>query len=150
MTTTAYSNQLNELDGQAFVAMDQFKKAFILSNTMPDNPDYQDAYARAQDALAQVQAKVFSLSTSVQKDQTELNKHLVQWNKEIAKERKRNRRLRKALGMVGHKQLASEELIHDYEDIYEHIYLRNWALALSTLVCGVALYQLRPVATSRV
>lgn len=141
-------NALNELDGQAFLILEQYKKAYVSSHLEPDNPDYQDAYAKAEESLTSIQSKLFSLSKDAKNGHEALNTQLNQLNAEIARERKRHTKLSKALGKVEHKQLASEDLISDYEEIYQHLYLRNWALALSTLVALYALSFLRAHASN--
>ena len=57
----------------------------------------------------------------------------------IQREREKNRKLKKRLGIIEHENNAATEMISNYKEIYDMRYLRNWALGLSTLACIAAI-----------
>jgi len=60
----------------------------------------------------------------------------------INRERKRNRELKRKLGIVESEVNSSKEMIYDYNQMYDDDYLRNWGLFLSTVVVGVSISKL--------
>ena len=57
----------------------------------------------------------------------------------IANERRKNRELKRRLGIVETEANSSKEMIHDYNQMYDEDYLRNWGLFLSTVLVGVSI-----------
>ena len=57
----------------------------------------------------------------------------------INRERKRNRELKRKLGIVETEANSSKEMIHDYNQMYDEDYVRNWGLFLSTVVVGISI-----------
>ena len=55
----------------------------------------------------------------------------------IKKERIKNRELKRKLGIVESKTNSSNEMIGDYNKMYDYDYLRNWALFLSIITSGI-------------
>ena len=130
-----FNEKLNELNSSVNLLLDEFKKVFVLSNMHPANQEYQQQYANMIGGLNQIQSKLFSTSNDVQKNIDTLNKALLSLDIKIKNERNRNKELKVKLGIVENKTNAASEMIDDYTEIYQIRYLRNWALALSTLIC---------------
>ena len=57
----------------------------------------------------------------------------------INREKKRNRELKRKLGIVESEVISSNEMISDFNEMYDTDYLRNWGLFLSTIVVGVSI-----------
>ena len=55
------------------------------------------------------------------------------------REKKRNRELKRKLGIVESEINSSNEMISDFNEMYDTDYLRNWGLFLSTIVVGVSI-----------
>ena len=69
----------------------------------------------------------------------ELNKKLHELDVLIKIERKKNKELKKKLGIVEIENNSSSEMIDNYKTIYDTKYLQNWALLLSIIVCIITI-----------
>jgi hypothetical protein len=79
------------------------------------------------------------ISNDVDANTDEINKAFKKLDILITIERKKNRELRRKLGIIEDENNNSKELIDNYNEIYDTDYLRNWALFLSTIVVGVSI-----------
>lgn len=130
-----FNEKLSQLNGSIDLLLDEFKKIYVLSQMYPANQEYQQQYANMVGGLNQIQSKLFSVSNDVQINIDKLNKLMFDLDIQIKKERVKNRELKRSLGIIENKTNAASELINDYTEIYGIRYLRNWALALSTIIC---------------
>ena len=83
--------------------------------------------------LGKIGAQFFELLNTIQVDTEELNKKLNCLNALIVEERQKNNRLKRRLGIVDNENNASNEMIYDFNKMYEEGYLRNWGLVISIL-----------------
>lgn len=134
-----YLEKINTSKQSLQLILNEFKKYFVLSKMYPENEEYQQQFSNITNSLKQILANFFTLSNDVQISTDEISKKMLELNVLIAKERKKNRELKKRLGIVEHKNNASTEMISNYKEIYDMRYLRNWALGLSTLACIVTI-----------
>ena len=132
---TIFYDKLNQLNERIDLLLEEFKKSYILSKMHPANQEYQQQYEHMKSGLDQVQSTIVNISSDVQKNINRINEAMLLLNVEIQKEKSKNKELKKKLGIVENKSNASSEMIHDYNQIYDERYLRNWALGLSTLLC---------------
>ena len=139
MKPEQFNEKINQLTGSIDLLLDEFKKIYVLSKMHPANQEYQQQYANMIGGLNQIQSKLFSTSNDVQLNIEKINKDMISLDIQIKKERKRNRELKRKLGIIEHKTSAASEMIDDYIEIYDMRYLRNWALALSTMICIVSI-----------
>ena len=84
-------------------------------------------------------ASLFMLSNDVDANIDNINKAFKELDILINRERERNRELKRKLGIIESEVMSSEEMIYDYNQIYDEDYLRNWGLFLSTVVVGVSI-----------
>ncbi len=115
--------------------LDEFKKLYVLSQMYPQNEDLQNQFNNVTNNLKQVLSNLFLLSNEVQQNIDNMSNMLIDLNVIISKERDKNTKLKKNLGIIENKNNASVEMINNYKEIYDNRYLRNWALGLSTLLC---------------
>lgn len=135
MNTDQFNEKISQLDGSVDLVLDEFKKIYVLSKMYPENQEYQQQYANMVGGLNQIQSKLFTIDNDVQINIDKLNKIMIDLDIEIKRERDKNRELKRKLGIIENKTNAATEMINDYTEIYNIKYLRNWALALSTLIC---------------
>jgi hypothetical protein len=135
MKSEHFNDKLDMLNGSVNLLLDEFKKIYVISKMHPANQEYQQQYANMVSGLDQLQSKFFSMSNEIQTNINKINKRMIEFDVEIKKEREKNRELKKKLGIIEDKSNASLEMINDYTEIYDERYLRNWALALSTIIC---------------
>jgi len=135
MEPSSFLNKIQEMNETIDLLLEEFKKSCILSKMHPDNQEYQQQYERIKTGLNQVQSKIASMSSDIQKNVDKINQSMLLLNVEIQKEKERNKELKRKLGIIENQSNAASEMIHDYTQIYDDRYLRNWALGLSTLLC---------------
>jgi hypothetical protein len=130
-----FNEKITQLDGSVDLLLDEFKKIYVLSKMYPENQEYQQQYANMIGGLNQIKSKLFTIDNDVQVNIDQLNKMMIALDIEIKREREKNKELKRKLGIIENKTNAASEMINDYTEIYNIKYLRNWALALSTLIC---------------
>lgn len=119
--------------------LDEFKKYFVFFNKNPEYQEYQNMFENIKDNLNTINLELLSLLKSVQSSTEDINKLFFAFDILIKKEKKKNKELKKKLGIVEHKNNASFEMISDYQLIYDLFYLRNWGIVLSVLVVGFSI-----------
>lgn len=76
--------------------------------------------------LNNLSASLFMVSNDVDANIDNINKAFKALDILINRERKRNRELKRRLGIVETEVNSSKEMIHDYNQMYDEDYLRNW------------------------
>jgi hypothetical protein len=126
-------NRIKTLEEQSPYILAEFKKNFILYNKNPEYSEYQQMFQNIKSNLGKIGAQFFELLNTIQVDTEELNKKLNCLNALIVEERQKNNRLKRRLGIVDNENNASNEMIYDFNKMYEEGYLRNWGLVISIL-----------------
>lgn len=134
-----YKDKLETLHSQLPSILDDFKKYYVFYNKNPENPEYQQIFQNIKGNLNKVNTDVFTITNDVQTNIDNINKKMFQMDTLIRKEKRKNKELKRKLGIVEHKNNASTELISEYKEIYNYGYLRNWALLLSILTVIVTI-----------
>jgi hypothetical protein len=134
-----FTTKLETLQSQLPSILSDFKKYFVFFNKNPEYPEYGQMFNNIKGNLTQINSELFVLSNSVQTNTEQINDKLFILDALIREEKIKNRDLKVKLGIVEHKNNASNELISDYKQIYESGYLRNWALFISILIAGTAI-----------
>ena len=75
-------------------------------------------------------------SNNINKGIEDINDKLQKIDALIAKEKIKNRMLKRQLGIIEKKYNGSDELISDYKEIYNLYYLNNFALFYGVIVLG--------------
>jgi uncharacterized coiled-coil DUF342 family protein len=137
--TTQFTDKLQTLQSQLPSILEDFKKYYVFYNKNPEYPEYQQLFQNIKGNLNSVNAELFTLSNDVQSNTDKLNDSFSNIDTLIKTAKEKNTRLKKALGIVEHKNNAAYEMITDYKQMYDNGYLRNWALFLSILVVGAGI-----------
>ena len=137
--STVFKQKINDLDSGIDMLLDEFKKLYVIVNMHPTNQEYQQQYQNIINNLASIMSKLFSVSNNIQVNVDDINKKLLEYDALIRKEKKKNRELKKELGIVENQNNAAFEMITDYKDIYDKRYLRNWSLILSSIIGLIAI-----------
>jgi chromosome segregation ATPase len=128
-----FTQKIQTLQSQLPPILADFQKSYILYNKDHNNQEYQQTFQNIKTNLNSLNSQLFTLSNNVQSDIDKLNSKLFALDSLIQKERERNKKLKRDLGIVEHKKNAAFEMITDYKEIYESKYLRNWALFFSII-----------------
>ena len=134
-----FTQRIETLKEQLPSILDDFNKFFVLYNTDPSYPEYGTMFNNIKQHLNSLSASLFVVSNDVDANTDEISKAFKTLDILITIERKKNRELRRKLGIIEDENNNSKELIDNYNDIYNTDYLRNWALFLSTIVVGVSI-----------
>jgi chromosome segregation ATPase len=130
-----YVTRLNELDNGIDILLDNFKHIYVTSKLHPNNEMYQQQYQTMINSLSELLSKLYSVSNELEINVNDINNELLKINKNIKEERKKNKELKKRLGIIEHESNAASEMIYDYVNIYDYRYLRNFALFIGIFLC---------------
>ena len=131
-----FKEKLEVLKQQLPSILEDFKKYFIFYNKNPEYPEYQQMFENIKSNLNQLNSQLFVISNDVESSTDDLNKKLFALDILIKREKKKNRELKRKLGLIEHKNNASTEMISNFEEIYDSQYLHNWGLFFSIIIAG--------------
>jgi hypothetical protein len=119
--------------------LDDFNKYFVLYNKTPNYPEYENMFNNIKQNLNSLGSSLFMVSNDLDANIDNINKAFKMLDVLITKERIQNRELKRRLGIIETEVTSAKEMIHDYSEMYDTDYLRNWGLFLSTIVVGVSI-----------
>ena len=134
-----FTERVKTLQQQLPPILDDFNKYFVLYNKTPNYPEYENMFNNIKKNLNSLGSSLFMVSNDVDSNIDNINEVFKRLDILINRERKRNRELKRKLGIVETEANSSKEMIHDYNEMYDDDYLRNWGLFLSTVVVGVSI-----------
>jgi hypothetical protein len=133
-----FLSQLNTLKEKLPSILDDFKKYYVFYNKNPEYNEYQQIFENIKGNLQNINSELFMTTNNIEKDTESINDRLQKINALIAKEKIKNRQLKRRLGIVEKKYNGSDELISDYKEIYNLDYLTNFALFFGViLLCSM-------------
>ena len=134
-----FTEKIQTLQEQLPPILDDFNKYFVLYNTDPNYPEFETTFNNIKQNLNTMGASLFMVSNNVDINIENINKAFKTLDILITRERRKNRELKRKLGIVEDKNNSSKELIDNYNEMYDSDYLRNWGLFLSSIVVGVSI-----------
>ena len=134
-----FTERVQTLQQQLPPILDDFNKYFVLYNKTPNYPEYENMFNNIKQNLNSLGASLFMVSNDVDANIDNINKAFKALDILINRERKRNRELKRRLGIVESEANSSNEMILDYNQMYDEDYVRNWGLFLSTVVVGISI-----------
>ena len=134
-----FTQRIETLKEQLPSILDDFNKFFVLYNTDPNYPEYGTMFNNIKQHLNSLSASLFMVSNDVDANTDEINKTFKKLDVLITKERRKNRELRRKLGIIEEQNNSSKELIDNYNEMYDTDYLRNWGLFLSSIIVGISI-----------
>ena len=134
-----FMSKLDALHQQLPHILEDFIKYYIFYNKNPNYPEYSQMFANIKGNLNTINSNLFILSNAVDVNTDKVSQKMFGLNKLIQKEKKVNRVLKRKLGILEQQIDSTDEMIYDYNQMYDEGYLRNSALFLSILVSGLAI-----------
>jgi hypothetical protein len=128
-----FINNLDTLKQKIGPILEDFKKYYVFYNKNPEYPEYQSMFETVKSQMTQVCSDLFVLENNVLTNTDQINKALIELNLLIKEEKKRNRELKRKLGIAETENNAAMEMIDNYKEMYDSGYLRNWGLGISIL-----------------
>jgi Trp operon repressor len=143
-----FISQINTLKEKLPSILDDFKKYYVFYNKNPEYNEYQQIFENIKGNLQNINSELFMTTNNIEKDTESINDRLQKINALIAKEKMKNRQLKRKLGIVEKKYNGSDELISDYKEIYNLDYLTNFALFYGVIQLGVIMaFKFKPSTT---
>jgi hypothetical protein len=128
-----FINNLDTLKQKIGPILEDFKKYYVFYNKNPEYPEYQSMFDTVKSQITKVCSDLFVLENNVLTNTDQINKALIELNLLIKEEKKRNRELKRKLGIAETENNAAMEMIDNYKEMYDSGYLRNWGLGISIL-----------------
>ena len=136
-----FTSQLNALQKQLPAVLDDFEKYYVFYNMNPANSEYQNMFENIKNNLNSINSQTFILANSVDKEIGNVNQKMVSLNSLIENEKEMNINLKKKFAAIKQEGNGADIRISNYKQIYDIGYLKNWALFLSTIAAGYAIYK---------
>ena len=131
-----FLSQINTLKEKLPPILDDFVKYYIFYNKNPEYNEYQQIFENIKGNLQKINSELFMTTNNIEKGVENINDKLQKIDKLIAKEKIKNQKLKRKLGIVEKKYNGSDELISDYKEIYNLDYLKNFALFYGVVLMG--------------
>ena len=132
-----FLSKINNLKEKLPSILEDFVKYYVFYSKNPEYNEYQQIFENIKGNLQNINSELFMTSNNIEKDTETINNRLHKINALIAKEKIKNRQLKRKLGIVEKKYNGSDELISDYKEIYNLDYLTNFALFYGVIMLTV-------------
>lgn len=109
----------------------------IVSN--PYNNDYKIQLRQLKLTLNEKIQILLDLNTYFTDSNSELNDNIKTLKNEITAIKNHNKTLLDGLNNIDERAEATDELINNYKYIYNVVFLKNWGLFLSIIICWIVL-----------
>jgi organic radical activating enzyme len=117
----------------------EYEKNYVLFRTFPNNNEYTKEYENSKSNLEKINAKIFMINNNIQLNFEKLNQGLNSYNKKIYQLKKENKQTKKLLSQMENKNLGSEEMIENYQEMYNIQYFQNFTLLIGIFI-GIFLF----------
>ena len=131
-----FLSQINTLKEKLPPILDDFMKYYIFYNKNPEYNEYQQIFENIKGNLQKINSELFMTTNNIEKGVEIINDRLQKIDALIEKEKIKNQKLKRKLGIIEKKYNGSDELISDYKEIYNLDYLRNFALFYGVVLLG--------------
>ena len=121
--------------------LEDFVKYYVFYNRNPEVNEYQQLFDNIKGNLQSLNSGLFMETNNIEKMTEIINEKLLELDKLIMKEKKMNRELKRRLGIVENTYNGSDEMIHNFKDMYELQYLTNFATFAGIVVLGTLLFK---------
>jgi hypothetical protein len=116
--------------------LDDYKKAYIFYNTVPDNQEYASNFAITSGNVTSLNKDLFVKTNDIQKSVDDINKQLELLNTEIQKEKEKNGELKYMLQDLEGKGFGSKVMNSNSKELYKKQYISNWDMIIGIGIVG--------------
>ena len=134
-----FSSKIKTLEEQLPAILDDFKKYYVFYNKNPEYDEYQKMFENIKSNIQTLNSTLFTITNDIESNTEDINEKLTALNVLIRREKETNKRLKRKLGYAEEKSNGSDEMIHNYKELYDMNYLRNWGLFLGLVMSCIAL-----------
>lgn len=121
--------------------LEDFVKYYVFYNRNPEVNEYQQLFDNIKGNLQSLNSGLFVETNNIEKMTEIINEKLLELDKLINREKKMNRELKRRLGIVENTYNGSDEMITNFQDMYEYQYLTNFATLAGIIVLGTLLFK---------
>jgi len=132
-----FLSKINNIKEKFPSILDDFKKYYIIFHKNSNNNEVQQIFETIKGNLQNIISELSQVTNNIKDNITKLNDKLEEINDLILKEKTKNQKLKKTLGIIEKNSNGSVELISDYKEIYNLNYLNNFSLFCGILLLGV-------------
>jgi chromosome segregation ATPase len=130
-----FRDEINILQQQLPSVLDDYKKYYVFFNKNPEVSEYQQMFDNIDSNMQQTNNELANIATNISKTISEINDELLELNEKIEIEKTKNTRLNKLLGNIQNEENGANEMMNDYTEIYNMLYLRNIAMMVGIFGC---------------
>ena len=132
--SNSFLSKIETLTAKLPAMLEDFKKYYVFYNKFPDYSEYKNMFNNIKNNLQSLNSEIFVTTNDVEKNISLLNDKLVKYDGYIDSEKNKNVLLKKKLGIVETKFDGSDEMVHNYTELYNIYYTKNFALFLGILI----------------
>jgi len=137
-----YKDQLDALKKSFSSAVETFHNTYIIHHTNPDSAEYSQIYGQEKGQINAINTSLFTLKTTVQRSINMLNQQISVLDKKLEKEKDSNDVLHKKLDEKQGKELGSEELILETQEMYDYQRIKNISLFIGDVILLYFIYKM--------
>jgi chromosome segregation ATPase len=130
-------DKLESIQSQLVPILKQYKEYYVLHNIEPNNEEYEIYYQNVSNNIEQLKNKLFDMNKMIDENKTKLSNDLSTINKKISDAREENNGLKYGLTYTEDEYNTSEEMIENYVDIYNLMYMKNFSLVMGIIGLGI-------------
>ena len=130
-----FLSQLNSLNEKLPHILDDFQKYYVFYNKNPEYTEYQNAFENIKSNLQKINSEQSMITSNIQKGTDYINQKLQTLDLSIESEKKKNKELKRKLGIIESKSDGSSEMISNYKEMYNMYYMKNFGVLLGMLLC---------------
>lgn len=132
--SNSFLSKIETLTAKLPGMLEDFKKYYVFYNRFPNYNEYKNMFNNIKNNLQSLNSEIFVTTNDVEKNISLLNDKLVKYDGYIDSEKSKNVLLKKKLGIVETKFDGSDEMVHNYTELYNINYTKNFALFLGILI----------------
>jgi len=137
MNSKNIRQNLESIQSQIGSMLNDYKEYYILTNKEPDNEEYNSYYQTAGTNIEQLKNKLFEMKNEIERNTNKLSRDLNTINRRINNARQKNNYLKNGVNYTEDEYNTSEEMIENYVDIYNLMYMKNFSLFIGILGLGL-------------
>lgn len=137
MNSQNIRQNLESIQSQIGSILNEYREYYILTNKEPDNEEYNSYYQTASNNIEQLKNRLFEIKNRIERNNSRLSGNLNVINRKINNARQNNNYLKNGINYTDDEYNASEEMIENFVDIYNLMYMKNFSLFIGVIGLGL-------------
>lgn len=140
--SSSFLSQLDDLNDKLLPILDDYEKYYVFYHKNPEYTEYQNMFDNIKGNLQKVNTQQAQLKTDIQTGTNYLSDQFKELDENIEREKEKNKKLRKKLGIAESKYDGSAEMIKDFKHEYNMYYMKNFGVLLGILMISYTVTKL--------